>query len=175
MRSAILDTLKDGKSINNESYSRLDNAYFVFTVHGLREEHRGTSEPVQVQWNKNSNDKVAVMTNDAAPEREQIGTLEFIRDPLYPYPFKVAVAPHYWMTEQTGVLADAMEAYYHGEMPTPTHREALKTYLRQFVERAILLPGTKREPLLADIGTLRTQREFERFADELAAIGIEAF
>jgi len=115
------------------------------------------------------------MTNDVVPEREQIGILEFVRDPLYPYPFKVAVAPHFWMTEQTGVLAAAMEAYYHGEMPTPTHREALKTYLRQFVERAILLPGTKREPLLTEIGTLRSQREFERFADELAAIGIEAF
>ena len=112
---------------------------------------------------------------DAIPEREQIGTLEFVRDPLYPYPFKVPIAPHFWMTEQTGVLAAAMESYFHGEMPTPAHRVALLTYLRQFVERALLLPGTKREPLLAEITTLRTQREFERFADELAAIGIEAF
>jgi len=119
------------------------------------------------------------MTSDAPreaiPEREQIGTLEYVRDPLYPYPFKVAIAPHFWMTEQTGVLAAAMESYFHGEMPTPFHRAALIAYLRQFVERALLLPGTKREPLLAEILTLRTQREFERFADELAAIGIEAF
>ena len=119
------------------------------------------------------------MTSEAArdetPEREQIGTLEFVRDPLYPYPFKVAVAPHFWMTEQTGVLAAAMESYFHGEMPSPAHRIALMTYLRQYVERALLLPGTKREPILAEIATLRTQREFERFADELAAIGIEAF
>ncbi len=119
------------------------------------------------------------MTSDAPreaiPEREQIGTLEFVRDPLYPYPFKVAIAPHFWMTEQTGVLSAAMESYFHGEMPTPIHRAALIAYLRQFVERALLLPGTKREPLLAEILTLRTQREFERFADELAAIGIEAF
>ncbi|MFM2031243.1 MAG: hypothetical protein RLZZ297_8 [Chloroflexota bacterium] len=108
-------------------------------------------------------------------DREQIGTLVFERDAAYPYPFAVPIAPHFWMTEQTGVLADAMEAYFHGEMPSPTHRVALQTYLRQYVERAILLPGTKRELLLQELATLRTHREYERFADTLADVGIEAF
>lgn len=118
------------------------------------------------------------MTSDVTGqpgEREEIGTLVFVRDPAFPYPFKVPTAPHFWMTEQTGVLADAMEAYFHGEMPSPTHRIALQTYLRQYVERAVLLPGTKRELLLQELATLRTQREYERFADTLADIGIEAF
>lgn len=115
------------------------------------------------------------VTAGTPPEREVIGTLEFVRDAAYPYPFAVPIAPHFWMTEQTGVLADAMESYFHGEMPTPVQRAALITYLRQYVERAILLPGTKRELLLQEINGLRTQREFERFADTLADIGIEAF
>jgi hypothetical protein len=41
--------------------------------------------------------------------------------------------------------------------------------------RASLLPGIKRELLLQKIARIRSQHEFEQFADELAAVGIEPF
>jgi hypothetical protein len=106
---------------------------------------------------------------------EIIGELEFVRDPAYPYPFKVEVAPHFWMTEQTGKLADAVESYFQGVDPTLAQRSAMQTYLTQYVSRAVLLPGQNRNLLLQKIAQLRSQRDFERFADTLADVGIEPF
>lgn len=107
--------------------------------------------------------------------QEQIGDLAFVRDPAYPYPFKVELAPHFWMTEQTGKLADAIESYFQGIDPTPAQRSAMQTYLTQYVTRALLLPGQNRNLLLQKIAQLRSQRDFERFADDLADVGIEPF
>lgn len=107
--------------------------------------------------------------------QEQIGDLVFVRDPAYPYPFTVEIAPHFWMTEQTGKLADAVESYFQGIDPTPVQRTALQHYLTQYIERALLLPGQNRKLLLQKVSQLRTQRDFERFADDLADVGIEPF
>ncbi len=106
---------------------------------------------------------------------EQIGDLIFVRDPAYPYPFKVEVAPHFWMTEQTGKLADAVESYFQGIDPSPVQRTAMQCYLTQYIERALLLPGQNRNLLLQKVAQLRSQRDFERFADDLADVGIEPF
>ena len=106
---------------------------------------------------------------------ETIGTLIFVRDPAYPYPFQVEIAPHFWMTEQTGVLADALESYFQGIDPTPLQRTAMQTYLTQYIARALLLPGQNRNLLLQKVSQLRSQRDFERFADDLADVGIEPF
>ena len=76
---------------------------------------------------------------------EKIGDLEFVRDPAYPYPFQVELAPHFWMTEQTGKLADAIESYFQGIDPTPLQRTTMQTYLTQYISRAILLPGQNRQ------------------------------
>ena len=107
--------------------------------------------------------------------QEKIGDLEFVRDAAYPYPFQVEIAPHFWMTEQTGKLADAVESYFQGVDPTPAQRIAMQTYLTQYVMRALLLPGQNRNLLLQKIPQLRSQRDFERFADDLADVGIEPF
>lgn len=106
---------------------------------------------------------------------EKIGDLEFVRDAAYPYPFAVEIPPHFWMTEQTGKLAEAVECYFQGVDPTPNQRSAMQTYLTQYVTRALLLPGQNRNLLLQKIPQLRTQRDFERFADDLADVGIEPF
>lgn len=106
---------------------------------------------------------------------EKIGDLEFVRDDAYPYPFKVEIAPHFWMTEQTGRLADAVESYFQGVDPTPVQRTALQTYLTQYITRALLLPGQPRHLYLQKVAQLRSQRDFERFADDLADVGIEPF
>jgi len=37
------------------------------------------------------------------------------------------------------------------------------------------LPGIKRDPLLQSLERLRSRHDFEQFADELAAVGIEPF
>jgi hypothetical protein len=79
------------------------------------------------------------------------------------------------MTEQTGRLAIAMESYFQGETMTASNRVVILSYLRQFVGRALLLPGIKREPLLQALERLRSRHDFEQFADELAAVGIEPF
>lgn len=129
----------------------------------LRDEGRGIGE------------RVGVCMSDQGAAAEIIDGLHFVPDPAYPYPFRVAVAPHFWMTEQSGVLADAVEAYFQGEEFTPAQRTAIVVYMRQYVERAVLLPGVKRELLLQKLQKLRRQREFEQFADELAAVGIEPF
>ena len=48
-------------------------------------------------------------------EPEQIGDLVYAPNPDYPYPFPVERPPHFWMTEQTGRLGDAIERYFQGE------------------------------------------------------------
>ena len=53
-----------------------------------------------------------------AQETEQIGDLIYLPNPDYPYPFPVERPPHYWMTEQTGRLAEAVETYFNGD-PLP--------------------------------------------------------
>jgi hypothetical protein len=79
------------------------------------------------------------------------------------------------MTEQTGALAQVVEAYFQGDVRTPSQHKILASYLHQYVSRALLLPGIKRELLLQKIARIRSQHEFEQFADELAAVGIEPF
>jgi hypothetical protein len=106
---------------------------------------------------------------------ETIGELQFVPDPAYPYPFPVEVAPHFWMTEQTGKLATAVEAYFQGEELSVAQRKVLITYLQQYVERALLLPSVKRHLLLQRLATLRSHRDIEAFADDLADVGVEPF
>lgn len=106
---------------------------------------------------------------------ETIDGLTYIPDPAYPYPFPVPLAPHFWMTEQSGALAAVVETYFHGEHMSMAQCNILASYLHQYVSRAVLLPSVKRDLLLQQIGRLRSQRDFESFADTLAAVGIEPF
>ena len=96
-------------------------------------------------------------------------------NPDYPYPFKVAKPPRFWMEEQTGVLEDAVEAYMEGDRLTADQLRALKIYLKQFIERAPLAGDAKVHLLVQRLDRLRTTREIEDFADELAEFGAEAF
>ncbi len=109
------------------------------------------------------------------PEPETIEGLVFVANPEYPYPFKVAKPPRFWMEEQTGVLEDAVEAYMAGERLTSNQLRVLKIYLRQFVERAPLAGEAKIRLLLQRLDRLKTTREVEDFADELAEYGAEVF
>ena len=108
-------------------------------------------------------------------EPEQIGDLIYITNPEYPYPFPVAHPPHYWMTEQTGALADAVERYINGEPLLAREIELLRQYLRQYLERAVMTGDANRSALLRRLADLRSARDIERFADELAEIGVEPF
>lgn len=110
-----------------------------------------------------------------AEDAEQIGPLLFVSNPDYPYPFDVPIAPHFWMEEQSGALAEAVEIYMCGETLLPSHRTLLQIYLRQYLERTLLASGANRAMLLARIDRLRTTQEIEHFADELADLGVEPF
>src|SRR4051812_23469813 len=108
-------------------------------------------------------------------EPEQIGELIYLPNTDYPYPFPVEHPPHYWMTEQTGRLAEAVETYVSGEQLAPDALELIRQYMRQYLERAVMTGDANRKLLLGKLTSLRTAREIERFADELAEIGVEPF
>jgi hypothetical protein len=106
---------------------------------------------------------------------EQIGPLHFVSSDDYPYPFEVPVPPRFWMEEQTGVLADAVETYMRSEPLDGQQLDLLRLYLRQYIERAVLSVGTDRNKLLSRIEKLRRTSDIERFAEELAERGVEPF
>jgi hypothetical protein len=110
-----------------------------------------------------------------AQEPEQIGELVFVQNPDYPYPFKVERPPHFWMTEQTGVLAEAVEAYLDSEPLTPRHLELIRLYLTQYLERAVLTGDAKRPLLIQQARALASAAAIEEFADQIAEYGIEPF
>jgi hypothetical protein len=107
--------------------------------------------------------------------KEQLGELIYLPNADYPYPFPVAHPPHYWMTEQTGRLAEAVETYVSGDPLSPAALDLIRQYLRQYLERAVMTGDANRNVLLGKLAALRTAREIERFADELAEIGVEPF
>ena len=106
---------------------------------------------------------------------EQIGDLIYLPNAEYPYPFPVDSPPHYWMTEQTGQLAEAVEAYFNADGLLPASIELIKQYLRQYLERAVMTGDANRRLLLQAVDSLRGGRDIERFAEELAEIGVEPF
>ena len=108
-------------------------------------------------------------------ELEQIGELIFVANPDYPYPFAVPTPPRFWMEETSGVLADAVDAYIAGEKLSTAQLDALKPYLNQFIERAVLAGDANRKLLLQQIAKLRTVADVERFADEASEYGAEVF
>ena len=111
----------------------------------------------------------------AADNKEQIGDLIYLPNADYPYPFPVEHPPHYWMTEQTGRLAEAVETYVSGERLAPDALDLVRQYMRQYLERAVMTGDANRKLLIGKLATLRTTREIERFTDELAEIGVEPF
>lgn len=108
-------------------------------------------------------------------EPEQIGPLRFAPNPNYPYPFNVPVPPRFWLDEQTGTLAEAVEVYLRSEDLSRAQLELIQLYLHQYVERAVLASGANRPKLLARVDKLRNTAEIERFADELSEWGLEPF
>ncbi len=108
-------------------------------------------------------------------EPEHIGPLRFVPNQNYPYPFAVALPPRFWMEEETGLLAEAIETYMHGEALGSDQFDLIRLYLRQYLERAVLASDANREKLLARIDRLRSTADVERFADELSEWGVEPF
>jgi hypothetical protein len=104
---------------------------------------------------------------------EHIGELQYAPNPEYPYPFPVELPPHFWMTEQTGKLAEAVEVYLDGERLSPQALDLIKQYLRQYIERALLTGDAHRPKLLQALAKLKNNKELEAFTDELAEVGIE--
>lgn len=108
-------------------------------------------------------------------EPEQIGALVFVPNADYPYPFKTATPPRFWMEETTGALSNAVDAYMNGERLSAAQIEAIKVYLRQFIERAVMAGGANKKLLISKIDKLRTIADVERFADEVSEFGAEVF
>ncbi len=108
-------------------------------------------------------------------EPEKIGDLFYVPNPNYPYPFPVERPPHFWMTEQSGRLAGAVEAYLNGDPLNPAQLDLIKQYLRQYVGRAVMTSDADRGALLRKIEALRNNADLERYADELAEVGVEPF
>jgi hypothetical protein len=108
-------------------------------------------------------------------EEETIGPLIFVPNPDYPYPFEVEKPPRFWMEEQTGALAEAIEVYMRSEPLNSEQLALLKLYLTQYIERAVIEAGTNRKLLLGKVEKLSRVGDIERFADELSEAGIEPF
>jgi len=108
-------------------------------------------------------------------EPEQIGDLQYVPNPDYPYPFPVERPPHFWMTERSGRLEEAVETYLNGEPLGPVALDLIKQYLRQYIERAVMTGDANRGALLRRVETLRNSADIERFADDLAEVGVEPF
>ncbi|MBC8078417.1 MAG: hypothetical protein H7Y32_20230 [Chloroflexales bacterium] len=108
-------------------------------------------------------------------EPEQIGPFVFVPNADYPYPFEVELPPRFWMEETTGVLAQAVNAYIDGERLEPKQIELLRLYLQQYIERVVLAGDVNRKLLLAQLPKLRSARNIESFAEEIAEMGIEPF
>ncbi len=113
----------------------------------------------------------AALPSDA----EQIGPLVFVPNPEYPYPFKVATPPRFWMEETTGALNDAVDTYMNGEKLSAEQINLIKLYLRQYIERALLSGEANKKLLLSRIDKLKTTGDIERYADELSEYGAEVF
>lgn len=116
---------------------------------------------------------------DLPPGAEQIGPFIFV--PLEEPPgeefarIHQEVRPRFWMEEQTGLLADAVESYFTGERLLPQQLEHIKLYLRQYLERAVMTADADRGRLLQRVEGLRSTRDIERLADELSEYGVEPF
>lgn len=108
-------------------------------------------------------------------DAEQIGTLVFVPNPEYPYPFKVATPPRFWMEETSGALNEAVDAYMNGEKLTTEQLNVIKLYLRQYIERAVLSSDANKKLLLSKIDKLKTTADVERYADEISEYGAEVF
>ncbi|HEX6291491.1 MAG TPA: hypothetical protein VFZ66_20075 [Herpetosiphonaceae bacterium] len=109
------------------------------------------------------------------PDAEQIGPLVFVPNPEYPYPFKVATPPRFWMEETTGALNEAVDAYMNGEKLSAEQIDLIRLYLRQYIERALLSGEANKKLLLSKIDKLKTTADVERYADELSEYGAEVF
>ncbi|MBV9788253.1 MAG: hypothetical protein JOZ51_08775 [Chloroflexi bacterium] len=108
-------------------------------------------------------------------DAEQIGSLVFVPNPEYPYPFKVATPPRFWMEETTGALNEAVDAYMNGEKISAEQLNVIKLYLRQYMERAMLSNDANKKLLLSKIDKLKTTADVERYADEISEYGAEVF
>lgn len=106
---------------------------------------------------------------------EQIDDLIYLPNPDYPYPVPLAQPPHFWMTEQTGKLEVAVERYFGGDALTADDLRLIRAYLRQYIARALMAGDANRNALLREVETLRSHRDIERFADDLADYGVEPF
>lgn len=108
-----------------------------------------------------------------AETAEQIGELIYVPNPNYPYPFPVEPPPHYWMTEQSGKLADAVEAYLNGDKLTPVRLEFLRQYLEQYLARAMMTGDANRAELRRRAAQIRTRRDLDDLCESLADVGVE--
>lgn len=115
------------------------------------------------------------MTEQLPPDAEQLGALVFVPNRDYPYPFNVTPPPRFWMEEQTGALADAVDIYMNGDKLSSTQLDMIKLYLTQYIERAVLAGDANRPHLLSRVSKLRTNHDIEEFADNLSEYGAEVF
>ena len=63
------------------------------------------------------------------------------------------------MTEQSGRLEAAVDAYLNGDRLPPAAIGLIKQYLRQYLERALMTGAANRGALLRKIETLRDNRD----------------
>ncbi|PLS77600.1 MAG: hypothetical protein CYG59_23010 [Chloroflexi bacterium] len=104
-----------------------------------------------------------------------MGSLIFVPNAEYPYPFDVETPPRFWMEETTGALNEAVDAYMNGERLSAEQINVIKIYLRQFIERSKLAGAANKRLLLSKIDKLSKVSEIERFADEVSEYGAEVF
>ena len=108
-------------------------------------------------------------------EPETIGPLTFVPNPDYPYPFEVETPPRFWMEEESGLLAEAIEVCMRSEPVSKEQMALIKIYLTQYLQRALMSGEGNRRMLLSKVERLRKTSDVERLIDELAEVGVEPF
>jgi len=81
--------------------------------------------------------------------------------------------PGYWMSESTGVLRPAVEAYLRGEDMTPVGIAVMRAYLRQWIDAPHWGGGDDLEELRNGIDGLTSRAAITAWLNRAERLGID--
>lgn len=82
-------------------------------------------------------------------------------------------APGYWMSETSGALRPAIEAYLSHDELTPEQIAAIRAYLRQWIEAPGWRGGMALDDLRRDVDGLTNRAAVDRWLHYANLVGID--
>lgn len=71
--------------------------------------------------------------------------------------------PNYWLNEQSGILKEAVEAFFSDEDMSSEDIEILKAYISQWLEPPMLIPANERVRLKDELSQITTKKGLKEF------------